>query len=98
MLVLKSLTLATIQFSAILGDLSHKQDLYLLTQSFGISTSCHFSNTNQAGYLLTRTVSLIPIGHQWNNHSLGTFFEHFYYSNLSFRLNYLSDFPALSCV
>lgn len=91
------LPLSALQFPAILGDLQHKQDLYLQTQSFEVSTTCHFSNCNQAGYIVTHHPHLIPSGNPWSNHSLGTFFEYFYYSNLTFRFSYLSDFSSLHC-
>lgn len=90
------LTLHSIQFAAILGDLSHKTDVYLQRQNFNSSTTCHFSNSDQAQYLRTFTPFLIPPGN-WNDHSLGTFFEYFYYSNLTFRLEYLSILPLLKC-
>lgn len=92
---LLSLSLKSIQFAAILGDLTHKQDVYLSRQNFVPATTCLFSNCEQAFYL-QRFPSLIPPG-DWNNHSLGTFFEFYYYSNLSFRLEYLQAVPYLIC-
>lgn len=94
-LPLLDVTLHSIQFAAILGDLSHKQDVYLREQNFLSTTTCAFSNCNQAHYLLTTTPELVPAGN-WNNHSIGTFFEYFYYSNLTFRLQYLAS--PLQCV
>jgi len=94
--ILLGLTLHQIQFPAILGDLSHKQDVYLSRQNFAAHTTCLFSNTEQAAYLLACCRSLVPPGN-WNDHSLGTFFEFFYYSNLTFRFDYLLRLPALSC-
>jgi len=91
------LSLHSIQFAAILGDLSHKSDVYLSRQSFQVDATCLFSNCNQAHYFLTRTPELLPPGY-YNNHSIGTFFEFFYYSNLTFRLDYLAALPALTCV
>nr|QYF50215.1 MAG: hypothetical protein 1 [Xinjiang sediment deltaflexi-like virus 2] len=88
-------SLHTLQFAAILGDLQHKQDLYLREQNFLPSTTCAFSNCNQAHYFLTSTPSLLPPGN-WNNYSIGTFFEFHYYSNLTFRLDYLRT--SLLCV
>jgi len=88
-LPLLDITLHTIQFAAILGDLTHKQDLYIREQNFLPSTTCAFSNCNQAHFLLTYEPGLVPPGN-WNNHSIGTFFEYFYYSNLTFRFCYLS--------
>lgn len=96
-LPIANLPLRSIQFAAILGDLSHKSDTYLARQDFSPSTSCLFANCEQAHYLYHNTPDLLPPGH-WNNHSLGTFFEYFYYSNLTFRLDYLSSLPTLVCV
>lgn len=90
------LTLRSIQFAAILGDLVHKTDVYLQRQDYHSNTTCHFSNSAQAHYLVSTNPSLVPSGH-WSNHSLGTFFEYYYYSNLSFRLEYLSHLPFLTC-
>jgi hypothetical protein len=93
---LLDLTLHSIQFAAILGDLSHKSDVYLSRQNFNITTTCLFANCEQAGYLLSSAKPLVPPGN-WNNHSLGTFFEFFYYSNLTFRFDYLTALPSISC-
>jgi hypothetical protein len=94
-LPLLDITLHSIQFAAILGDLQHKQDVYVREQNWLPTTTCAFSNCNQAHYFLTRTPDLLPDGN-WSNHSVGTFFEFFYYSNLTFRLSYLSS--PLLCV
>jgi hypothetical protein len=48
--------------------------------------------------LLTIHPDLVPSDHPWSNHSLGTFFEFHYYSNLTFRFSYLTDFPSLICL
>jgi len=90
------LTLHSIQFSAILGDLTHKQDVYLFRQDFSHNTTCLFANSEQASFVHLFHPDLIPPGN-WNNHSIGTFFEHFYYSNLTFRFSYLSTLPTLFC-
>jgi len=91
------LTLHTIQFAAILGDLQHKQDVYISTQSFTPQVTCLFSNCAQAIFLEKHAPFLIPPG-DWNTHSLGTFFEYYYYSNLTFRFSYLALLPFdLSC-
>jgi len=90
------LSLHSIQFAALLGDLQHKQDLYVATQDFSTTTTCFFANCEQAAWLLSFAPSLIPPG-DYNNHSLGTFFEFFYYSNLTFRFAYLDSFPQLHC-
>jgi len=89
------LTLHSIQFAAILGDLDHKRDIYLKYQDFSPNVTCLFSNCEQAAYLTSHAPHLIPSGN-WNQHSLGTFFEYYYYSNLSFRFDFLS-FHSLPC-
>jgi hypothetical protein len=86
-----------LQFTAILGDLQHKHDLFVLSQSFDNSVSCHFSSCNQAGYVLEYTPWLVPSQPPLNNHSISTLFEAQYYSNLSFKFGYLSTFPHLLC-
>jgi hypothetical protein len=88
---------ASIKFVAILGDLLHKQDLYIGTQTYEVSTTCHFANCEQAGYLINFHPQLIPSGPRLNNHSLGTIFEYQYYTNLTFRFAYQWDFPDLFC-
>jgi hypothetical protein len=95
-LPLADLTLHAIQFAAILGDLVHKQDVYLARQDFFSNTTCLFANTQQADFLTAHHSQLIPSGN-WSPHSLGTFFEYFYYSNLTFRFSYLSYLPDLRC-
>lgn len=89
-------TLHSIQFTAIFGDLHHKYDVYTLRQNYYPSTTCLFSNNEQASYLLSTAQALIPPGN-WNNHSLGTWFEFFYESNTTFRLQYLGALPSLYC-
>lgn len=90
-------TLHSIQFAAILGDLCHKQDVYLSRQNFAVNTTCLFSNKEQARFLERHYAHLIPSG-DWSEHSLGTFFEFYYYSNLTFRFSYLSCLPELACL
>lgn len=87
-------TLHTIQFSAILGDLAHKTDVYLHAGVHGPAVECLFTNHNQAQYLLDHAPELVPPGN-WSPHSLGTFFEHFYYSNISFRVSYHRSLTVL---
>ena len=90
------ITLHTIQFAAILGDSLHKQDVYIATQSFDHNVTCSFSNCNQAHFLLSYHPTLLPSGH-WSNHSIGTFFEFFYSSNLTFRFSYPATNPTCVC-
>jgi hypothetical protein len=91
-----AITLHSIQFAALLGDLQHKTDVYIARQSFDKTVSCLFSNYEQGKYLLDNHPSLVPSGH-WSDHSLGTFFEYYYYSNLTFRLDYLHAQSELVC-
>jgi hypothetical protein len=91
-----STTLHTLKFTAILGDLVHKQDVYLLRQDYLQSTTCLFANREQASFLVSHHFNLVPPGN-WSPHSLGTFFEYFYYTNLTFRFSYLALLPQLSC-
>lgn len=81
------------QFTAILGDLTHKQDLYLAFGDFGPSVECYFSNSHQASWLIQHAPALLPPGHH-SEHFLGTVFEFQYYSNLSLRLDYLAWFRS----
>lgn len=90
-------SLAAIQFPAILGDLSHKTDVYLQRRAFTSNVTCLFANCEQAHYYLLYAPDLLPPGN-YNNHSIGTFFEYQYYSNLTFRFDYLARLPFLSCV
>lgn len=95
-LPLLDISLHTIQFAAILGDLQHKSDIYIREQNWSSNITCAFSNCNQAHYFLTFTPDLLPSGN-WNNHSVGTFFEFYYYSNLTFRLSYLASPLLCAC-
>jgi len=93
---LSEITLHSIQFAAILGDLQHKTDVYVTRQNFLPNTTCLFANFEQAKFISDRHPSLIPSG-DWSTHSLGTFFEFYYYSNLTFRFSYLSLLPEVFC-
>jgi len=89
---IKTLPLRALQFTAILGDLQHKSDLYVRYQDYSVRVSCRFANCEQAGYITDTHPEMIPPGH-WSIHSLGTFFEYYYYSNLTFRFEYMSAPP-----
>jgi len=91
------LTLHAIQFAAIIGDLHHKEVVYKRFMSFESNVTCLFANCEQAHFLRVFTPSLIPPGN-WNNHSLGTFFEFYFQSNISFEFTYLTVLPELTCV
>lgn len=79
----------THQFSAILGDLQHKTDVYTTLGFFGPDADRYFSNAAQAAYLREFRPDLLPPGHH-NDHTLGTIFEHAYYTSVLFRINYIS--------
>lgn len=77
-----------IQFSALLGDLIHRQDVHLHFQAFGPAFVPFFDSANQTAWLLLHHPDLV-CDPTWNNHTVSTVFEHFYYSDLRFRLEYL---------
>lgn len=81
------------QFSSILGDLQHKQDVYLSFLDYGKVPEAYLTNEHQAYFLTSRFPELVPPpaspGQPPSDHTLGTVFEFHYYSNLSFRLAYL---------
>jgi len=81
------------QFTAILGDLSHKTDLYLEFKTFGPVVEFYFTNRHQANWLRKHHPELVPPpeqpGQEPSEHTLGTAFEFYYYSDLAFRLQYL---------
>lgn len=83
----------SIQFTAILGDLLHKQDVYVTKQNFGPEIDRFFSNHHQANYLRAFRPDLIPPpaspNQPPNDHTLGTVFEFHYYSDLNFRFTYI---------
>lgn len=93
---LTKVTLKAIQFSAILGDLTHKQDVYCQRQLFGPNVTCLFDNFEQARFLQVYFPGIVPPGY-WSTHALGTFFEHCYQSSLDFRFSYLRHLPTLTC-
>lgn len=82
------------QFSAILGDLLHKQDVYLLFGDFGSGPEAYFSNHSQASFLRTHFPELVPPpgspDQPPSDHTLGTVFEYHYYTHLGFKLHYLA--------
>lgn len=90
-------SLATIQFPAILGGLSHQTDVYLSRQTFSELTTCLFTSCELSDFVLRNCPDLLPPG-EYNNHSIGVFFQFAYYSNLTFRFAYLSALPSLGCV
>jgi hypothetical protein len=82
----------TYQFTAVLGDLLHKQDCYILYQDYGPQVELYFSNENQAYYLRKFFSKLVPEpaqpGQVPSDHTLGTIFEFHYFCDLHFRLAY----------
>lgn len=86
----------TYQFTAILGDLLHKQDCYLLYGDYGKSIEDFFTNEHQAKFLRSYFPKLVPEpaqpGQEPSDHTLGTVFEFHYFSDLHFRLIYRDYF------
>jgi len=82
------------QFAAILGDLQHKLDVYLTVGTYGPIAEAYFPNSAQATWLRTHYPELVPPpaqpGQPPSDHTLGTVFEFHYYSDLPFRVNYLT--------
>jgi hypothetical protein len=80
------------KFSAILGDLQHKLDVYFICGDFGRIPEQFFSNEHQADYLRTHRPDLVPPSvvpdQPPSVHTLGTVFEFHYYSDLRFRFDY----------
>jgi len=95
------------QFTAILGDLAHKQDLYLAAGDFGPRIERYWTAKEQSAYLRAYHPDLVPPknpnGTDPSEHSVSTAFEFFYYTTPSLRVRYLrwirhsfpSDFPGL---
>lgn len=83
-----------VQLTSILGDLKHKEDVYLELQDFGPHIEAYFSNESQAQFLRRHYPELVPPpaspGQPPSDHTLGTIFEFHYYTELSFRLFYLN--------
>jgi len=83
----------TYKFAAILGDLKHKEDVYLACLNYGPSTELYFTNEHQAQWLRDNYSSLVPPpsqpGHNPSDHTLATVFEYNYYTNLAFKICYL---------
>lgn len=80
-----------IQFTAILGDLQHKTDVYISLQDFGPDVERFFANHSQAEFLRDHFPELVPDqpGSPPSDHHLGTIFEFHYYFDLAFRFRYL---------
>jgi len=81
-----------VQFTALLGDLQHRSDVHIHYQDFGPRYVDFFSNLAQAKYVIHNHPELVCDIH-WSTHSLGTVFEYYYYTDLSFRLKYLANLP-----
>jgi hypothetical protein len=83
----------TYKFTAILGDLQHKQDVYLTCLNYGPKTEHYFTNEHQATWLREKYPGLVPEpaqpGQTPSEHSVATVFEYNYYTNLKFKLCYL---------
>jgi len=77
-----------VQFVAVLGDLTHKLDVYNIVGAFDRSAEKYFENHHQAQYLRNYEPGHIPSG-QSSDKSLGTAFEFAYYREPTFQFNYL---------
>lgn len=84
-----------IQFSALLGDLTHRSDVHLHFRDFGPAFVPFFSAHNQSAWLLVHAHWAV-CDPAWSAHTTSTVFEHLYTSNLTFRLDYLASLPVLN--
>jgi hypothetical protein len=89
------------QFTAIFGDLKHKEDVYTTLQDFGPRVEPLFSNESQAKFLKLCYPELVPPpsspGQPPSSHTLGTIFEFHYYRDVDFRFTYLNTLRAKPC-
>jgi hypothetical protein len=76
--------------AAFVGDLRHKEDLFLRCNLSVPKIAPFITNSHQANYITLTHPDLI-CDPSWNNHSLGTVFEAFYLSSPAFRSGYLSS-------
>jgi hypothetical protein len=79
------------QFAAILGDLLHKQDCYLIHGDFGPGIEPFFGAHSQAQFLRSYFPLLVPrpeAGQEPSEHRVSTEFEYQYYRNLQLRVFY----------
>lgn len=79
------------QFTAILGDLKHKNDVYILFGDFGSVPEAYFPNSAQAAYLRKFRPDLIDedIPGRLSDHTVATIFEYCYYVDPNFASDYL---------
>jgi len=81
------------QFAAILGDLQHKTDCYLVYGGYGPPIEPYFTNESQAAYLRSTRPDLVPPpaspGQNPSFKSLGTVFERTYFTSPGFRTDYI---------
>jgi len=82
------------QFSAILGDLQHKTDVYIALRSFNSPEALYLiSGVSQAKYLQFSHPELVPEAPPGGNlpsiHTLATIFEFHYYKDVWFKSEYL---------
>jgi hypothetical protein len=84
----------TVKYTAILGDLQHKLDVYKLFVNFGPIVEQHLSNRAQGEYLKLKYPELVPgkdpSGNDPSEHTLGTIFEFHYYTDPYFCGLYLN--------
>jgi hypothetical protein len=88
------------QYTAVLGDLLHKTDVYVHFGDYGPVPEPYFTNFHQATYLRNNYPELVPPpaspGQLPSDHTLGTIFEFHYYISPAFRSRYLAHLPRRS--
>jgi hypothetical protein len=82
------------KFTAVLGDLHHKEDVYVFFGSASEPIVLRLlTNLEQANYLRRRRPDLVPKPQPgnppYNDHNLGTIFEYHYYTSPVFKRQYL---------
>jgi len=91
---------AAYKFTAVLGDLRHKETIYLRFGSASLTVVRRLlTNSEQAAYLKIRHPDLVPTpgpGEQPpSDHTLGTIFEYNYYTDPAFVKVYLDYLAGL---
>lgn len=89
---MSSVASRSVQYKAILGDLQHKTDVYILIGDFGPVAEQFFSNSHQADYIRQQRPDLLPENPSQppSDHQIGTIFEFYYFVDPYFRSVYLA--------
>jgi hypothetical protein len=87
-------------FTAILGDLEHKKDVYIHYGTYGPAVEKFFTNLHQSRYLQVHYPSLVPgkapDGTPPSDHRIATVFECLYYRDPIFRSAYLARLQGVA--